>query len=306
MNWILMACALGFSAEGERMSIPKFVPRISFLGWEYWSDVAVADGCRLQRHAVYEGFRLLDAKNRCVATGSLDECRSEFARRREQGLAKPFQGEVVLLMHGVLRSSRNMAGLASRLKEQGFTVVRLDYASNCLTIEKHAVNFGHVVANLDHAERIHVVCHSMGGLVVRRYLASGADRRIKRVVLLGTPNQGSEIADAFSDLKLFGLIFGPAGKELCTDQKGHACAMPQGIEAAVIAGGVGKRVGFNPFLKADNDGIVTVDSAKLPGISDFLRLPVVHGGMMRSADVAEATARFLKTGRLRAAVPAKD
>jgi len=306
MYWILLAGAIGAPADGERPLIPKFVPRISFIGWEYWSDVAVDDGCRLQRHAIYDGYRVLDGKNRCVASGSREECQRDIAERLERGLVKPLRGEVVLLMHGVLRSSRSMAKLKTRLEEQGFTVVGLDYASNSLPIEKHAVNFGQVLASLDHAKSIHVVCHSMGGLVVRRCLSEKADRRVKRIVLLGTPNRGSEIANVFSELKLFHMLFGPAGQELRTDCNGGDCAMPEGVETAVIAGGLGNRIGFNPFLKADNDGIVTVESAKLPGISDFIRLPVVHAAMVRSADVADATARFLKTGKLRSSEPSKD
>src|SRR5262249_44268910 len=150
----------------------KFVPRVSIPGWEYWSDVAVAHGYRLQRHAVYDGYRVLDAADKCVATGSREKCDRELAYRISTGLAKPYEGEVVLLLHGVLRNSRNTAPLAKRLEEQGFTVVRLDYASTCLPIEKHAENLASVVASLDKATKIHIVAHSMGGLVTRSYLST--------------------------------------------------------------------------------------------------------------------------------------
>jgi hypothetical protein len=285
------------------MVIPKFVPRISVVGWEYWSDVAVARGFRMQRHAVYDGYRVLDAADKCVAAGSRNQCEKEMAYRVSTGLAKPYEGEVVLLLHGVLRSSRNTATLGKRLEEQGFTVVRLDYASTCLPLEKHAENLRSVVSSLDKAKTIHIVAHSMGGLVARTYLRGGSpDPRIKRVVMLGTPNHGAELADMFSDLKLFGFIFGPAGQELCTVKRNGEidCNLPKGIEAAIVAGGLGRKPGINPLLKADNDGVVTVESTKLPGACDFLRVTAHHGALMRNAQVAEAVARFLRIGKLRA------
>jgi len=298
----MLAAVLSCSPGDETMLIPKFVPRISVVGWEYWSDVAVAKGCRLQRHAVYDGYRILDGADKCVAAGSREKCEKEWAYRVSTGLATPYEGEVVVLLHGVLRSSRNTATLGKRLEEQGFNVVRLDYASTCLPLEKHAENLGRVVASLNGATTIHLVGHSMGGLVTRRYLGNGKpDPRIKRIVMLGTPNRGSEVADVVADLKLYGFILGPAGQELCTDKKavGVACTLPQGIEAAVVAGGLGRKPGINPLLKVDNDGLVTVESTKLEGACDFLQVKAHHGALMRNAEVAEAVAEFLRRGKLR-------
>jgi len=298
----MLASLFSFSPGDESTMIPKFVPRLSVAGWEYWSDVSVAQGCRVQKHAVYDGYRILDESNKCIVAGSREKCDKELAYRVSTGLAKPFEGEVVLLLHGVLRSSRNTATLGKRLEEQGFTVVRLDYASTCLSLEKHAENLGKVVASLDRAKSIHLVGHSMGGLVTRRYLGSGKpDPRIKRVVMLGTPNHGAELADMVADLKLFGFIFGPAGQELCTEKRsaGVACDLPQGIEAAVVAGGLGHKPGINPILKVDNDGVVTVESTKLAGACDFLRVKAHHGALLRNAEVAEAVGRFLRNGKLR-------
>ena len=67
----------------------------------------------------------------------------------------------------------------------------------------------------------------------------------------------------------------------------------------VIAGGVGRSPGINPLLKVDNDGIVTVESTRLPEASDFLRLPVYHGGMVRSSAAADAVVSAHFTPNLR-------
>jgi pimeloyl-ACP methyl ester carboxylesterase len=293
--------AIGGFLGADMPTIPKFVPRVSIGGWGYWSDVAVADGCRIQRHAVYDGYRLLDEQNRAVAAGSLADCRKEWSRRLSTGAAKLADGEVVVLLHGVFRTRRSMRVLESRLQAHGFHVVSVDYASTCLPMEQHAKNLASVISNLSQAKRIHLVGHSMGGLVIRRYLAGAADSRIKRVVMLGTPNHGSEVADWASELGLYHLLFGPVSRELCTANARaglEECSLPVNVEAAVIAGGFGRRTGLNPLLRGDNDGLVTVESAKLPGACDFLCVPVYHGGIVRSAAVADAVARFLQTGAL--------
>ena len=306
---LLAVLASALSGSGDQtMIIPKFVPRISVVGWQYWSDVAVYDGCRLQRHAVYDGYRVLDAANKCIVAGPQNKCENEIAYRLTTGLAKPYKGEVVLLLHGVLRTSRSTAPLAKMLRDHGINVVGLDYASTSLPIDKHAENLARVVASLDQAPTIHLVGHSMGGLVLRRYLAMDShDRRVKRVVMLGTPNKGAELADLFGDLKLFEFVFGPAGQELRTDGTravGVACTLPKDVEAAVVAGVLGHKTGINPLLKGDNDGIVTVESTKLSSTCDFLCVRAHHAALVRNAEVAEAVARFLKQGKLRPAAGA--
>ena len=154
--------------------------------------------------------------------------------------------------------------------------------------------------------------HSLGAIVIRRYLAGAADPasdddpsarqidpRIKRFVMLGPPNQGSRAAVAFADNRLVGAFLGSPGKELGSQWVWLQAelATPQ-CEFAVIAGGLGNNRGINPVLKGDNDGVVTVASARLDGADDFVLLPVLHSLLSSDPRAMESTLRFLQHGYL--------
>lgn len=144
---------------------------------------------------------------------------------------------------------------------------------------------------------------TVGNIVVRRYLAmqlgegKPLDARIKRMVMLGPPNHGSEVASAMAGTALFGVVFGPSGQQLGRrwDQLAPELATPS-FEFGVIAGGLSDGKGFNPLQPGDDDGLVTVESARLPGAADFIVVPVLHGLLMENDPVLEYTLRFLKEG----------
>ena len=72
------------------------------------------------------------------------------------------------------------------------------------------------------SDPVHFVGYSMGGLIIRAYLQKYRPQHLGRVVMLGTPNQGSEVADAIRHFWLYRRFYGPAGQELITDQTAFA------------------------------------------------------------------------------------
>jgi hypothetical protein len=163
-----------------------------------------------------------------------------------------------------------------------------------------------VLENLEGAEEIDLVCHSLGNLVVRRYLGEAAmpvprwqtDRRIKRMVMLGPPNNGAQLARLFKDNQLFGLVTGPSGKELAItwDEAQKRLATPT-FPFAIIAGGRGNSRGMNPVVDGDDDFVVT----RLPGAADFLVVPRLHGHLLEDEQVCQSALKFLREGYLVAA-----
>ena len=87
-------------------------------------------------------------------------------------------------------------------------------------VGEHAAALAKVVAECEQAEEIDFVAHSLGNIVLRHYLADCTaggrplDPRIKRIVMLGPPNNGAELAMRFHKQPLFQFVWGKSGKQL--------------------------------------------------------------------------------------------
>ena len=191
-----------------------------------------------------------------------------------------------------------MAPIANGMPKDGYVHVMFEYPSTRVPLEKCAEYLHSVIESMTDVSQVSFVTHSMGGLVVRRYLKDHADPRLHRLVMLGTPNSGAEMADMLQKNFVFKAVLGPAGQELVTDPQGTIKSLPTpSIPFGIIAGGTGKDKGYNPLLEGDNDVTVTVASARLPGAADFLRVPRLHTFMMTDETVIRAVRHFIEHGR---------
>lgn len=208
-------------------------------------------------------------------------------------------GAPVVLLHGLARSASSMDDMAQALQAAGYRVCNIDYPSREHSISTLAASF--VVAEIrrcfpDARQPLNFVTHSMGGIIVRE-LAKTAAVSIGRVVMLGPPNHGSEVVDALGDWRLFSAINGPAGGELST----AASSKPQSLGPATFEGGViaGKHTinWINSLIiPGPDDGKVSLESAKLDGMRDFIVVPESHPFLMTDPQVIEQTLRFLESG----------
>ena len=208
--------------------------------------------------------------------------------------------ECVVLLHGLNRSWRAMDKMAEALQREGYSTANVDYPSQQGTVEtlaEDAVGSGVKQCRQSGARTIHFVTHSMGGILLR--YAQGIDPipELGRVVMLGPPNQGSEVIDRTRDWPLTRTISGEAGMQLGTDPDDIPAQLkPIDFELGVIAG-TGT---INPFmsamLPAEDDGKVTVERTKVAGMSDFLIVRNSHHTIMKSNFVIKNTVLFLRSG----------
>jgi pimeloyl-ACP methyl ester carboxylesterase len=278
--------------------MPFNLPFKTLGGMQFWTDVRLfPPGFRIQRHLYFGHHRLLDDDDYRLAWGSLQECTEALDRIvADRGLSGP-QGEGVILVHGVCRSSHSMRKLQLRLRAEGFSAYRWDYASTRRKIERFVPDLASCVAGLADHTRLHFVTHSMGGLVVRKLLADGVPENIGRVVMLGPPNQGSPLADLFRRNPLFWLIYGPAGQQLRAAPESFVHTLPPlPVPVGIIAAMRGKEQGFNPLFSGDDDTLVPVDNTHLPEESDWRSVRGVHTVMMNNPSAVDLVVRFLKTG----------
>lgn len=209
--------------------------------------------------------------------------------------------DCVVLLHGLARTAASMARLEEALTDAGFAVANIDYPSRKHTIEQLAplaMEKGLAACRSRRAETVHVVTHSLGGILVRYYLAEHHLPELGRVVMLGPPNRGSQVVDKLSALPGFGVWNGPAGFQLGTGEDSLPRQLgPARFAVGVIAGTRSLNPVFSRFLPGPDDGKVALESTKLEGMQDFLVLPHTHTFMMRSAEVIRQTIFFLRNGR---------
>ncbi len=213
--------------------------------------------------------------------------------------------ECVVLLHGLNRSWRAMRPMAEALHEAGFTTANVDYPSQFGPVEQiapMAVETGLEECRNSGATKIHFVTHSIGGILLRYQNKHMPIPDLGRVVMLGPPNQGSEIIDRTRDWPGFEMLAGDAGAQLGTSQESMPSQLgPVDFDLGVIAGTGTINVFASAMLPELNDGKVSVASTRIEGMNDFLIVGNSHRYITRSDVVFRNTTSFLRSGEFLAA-----
>jgi len=272
-------------------------------GIQFWSDELFFHQWRIQRNSITGHYRLLDGADVRRAWGTFDECRTALEEIKQRERLPAMTGKAVIVLHGLGRTRSSMNGLAQFLDKNGsFEALNVSYPSTIADIDNHAQSLARIIEKLRDVEEIDFVAHSLGNLVVRRYLdaaksTSGPDPRIKRMVMLGPPNNGAQLANALDHNLVSRELIGVRERELAENwsKLSQHLATPQ-FEFGIIAGGKQDGHGYNPLLSGDNDMVVTVEETRLAGAGDFLCVSVIHTVIMDDHAVQEATLKFLESG----------
>ncbi|WP_437187275.1 esterase/lipase family protein [Planctomicrobium sp. SH668] len=285
-------------------SIPHFNIETPTLGGrQFWGDVHFFRGYRIQHNVLTDHYRLIDGNDIRQAWGTRPECEAALEKIKTDQQLAPMSGRVVIVIHGIIRSSKSFETLKTKLVAQGHLVVGFDYPSTRVSLSQCAHYFKETISSLNGVEQIDLVVHSMGGLLVRTYLQeAGANRdpRFRRLVMMGVPNHGAKMANLMKDNWLFQFGFGPAGQQLVEDATGFISKLPvPDFEFGTVSGIRGNPDGWNPLIPGEDDGTVSLESSRLAGASDSIEIPCLHSSMMWNKDVIAATVRFLESGAFR-------
>jgi len=206
--------------------------------------------------------------------------------------------ECVVLLHGLARSHRSMAKLEKALAKQGYSTINMAYPSTKYPIEELAENtISNALTRCHNCTKIHFVTHSLGGILVRHYLANHTIENLGRVVMLGPPNKGSNIVNQLHQFAVYKFINGPAGLQLGSEES----SLPNQLgavnfELGVIAGTRTVNPLLSLMLEKPNDGKVSVENSKVDGMTEHIALPVTHTFMMNNSSVISYVIHFLKHG----------
>ncbi len=205
----------------------------------------------------------------------------------------------VILLHGLCRTTRSMKAMEQALGHAGFTVVNVSYPSRSASIETLAeLAIGNVIDSppLLSCGRIHFVTHSLGSILVRSYFKNHEGNRAGRVVMLGPPNQGSEVVDRLGSWALFRKINGPAGLELGTGLHSAPSKLgPVNFELGVIAGNRSINWINSLMIVGANDGKVSVERTKVAGMKSHITIPCAHPFLMTNRTAIAEAIHFLQT-----------
>jgi hypothetical protein len=209
----------------------------------------------------------------------------------------------VVLLHGLARTHRSLAGLRRHLEAQGYPTWSRTYPSRSQPIEALADQVaGWIEADLAGHELV-CVTHSLGGILVRHI---GERAPFRRICMLAPPNTGSQVAEHVRRLPMFRWFFGPAGRQVAS-----ADAWPLPVApTAVIAGTAGATLSNLPSLLVrglgifdpgePHDGTVSVAETRLPDLADFATVPASHTWIMNHPETRALVGRFLEAGRFHA------
>jgi pimeloyl-ACP methyl ester carboxylesterase len=203
----------------------------------------------------------------------------------------------IVTVHGLWMGGAAMGVLRRRLEPLGFTVHEFSYSSITCSLAECTDALAEFVERVP-GDTVHLVGHSLGGVLICAMLERALPARLGRVVCLGSPLKGSRTAAR--------LMRWPGGRHLVgrclvdVNARGGFGAWRAGVEVGCIAGrlpyGVGRLIG--PF-EEPNDGTVAVVETAIAGLADHIVLPVSHVALLWSARVAAQVQHFLERGRFR-------
>jgi pimeloyl-ACP methyl ester carboxylesterase len=205
----------------------------------------------------------------------------------------PVDGGRVVVVHGLWMNGLVMLPLARRLQRCGFSVTRHGYQSVRRGLRENARRLAAVCEKA--GAPLHLVGHSLGGLLIMTMLHNHPQVKAHRVVLLGSPYASSAAAQGMAR---FATSRGMLGRTLKDWLRQPRPPVPDGVELGVIAGDVSIGLGrVVARLPKPNDGVVMLDETHVPGAADSIVLHTSHTAMLVSPAVARAICAFLKNGR---------
>jgi hypothetical protein len=201
--------------------------------------------------------------------------------------------ETVVFVHGLYMIGLELTPLRHRVSRAGFETRRFRYHSITRNLDANARALG-LYCQAQQTQRLHIVAHSLGGLVVLRMFEQGVKLPPGRVVFMGSPVRGSHFARYLTQRGMAWSLGKSGAGALAAE---HDPVWKQKRDLGVIAGTHEFRINpLNPKLPSPHDGIVAVEETRIEGAKDTVTIHSNHTGMLFTRGLAEQVMTFLKAG----------
>ncbi len=201
----------------------------------------------------------------------------------------------VVFVHGAVVNGWEMIFLRRRMKQLGYRVRQFRYYSMRNGLDE---NVSRLKVFLDETEGdvVHVVGHSMGGVLTRQLFEQAPDPRPGRLIAIGSPLLDCWIGHRVSGLHDKGHCL--LGRTVHDHIRRTSDPVWRGTrEFGVIAGTYPFGIGcIFPDLPNPSDGVVLLAETQLQGLHDHVTYRLNHFGMLLSRRCTMQIAKFLATG----------
>jgi len=201
------------------------------------------------------------------------------------------RSEAVVLIHGLWMTGTEMRVLGGRLEEAGFRVRYFRYRSWRGGLARAADALRKFVEAAD-GERVHLVGHSLGGIVIAKMLEDAPLSRQGRVAMLGSPMGGSAAARIVSGRRAGRWLVGGVIREGIVERSPK---WPGGRDLLVVAGDVPLGTGLLLGLKKPHDGVIRVEETRVEG-ARAVTVRASHVGLLLSRKVARLLSDYFRGG----------
>ncbi len=211
------------------------------------------------------------------------------------------KGNYTVLIHGLFPSALFMKKISETLEKRGYYLVNVTYPTRQYSIDiivEQYIKRSISECCVSKKRKINFVTHSLGGILLRKYLITNTIPNLGRVVMFAPPNHGSKMSDFFKNNLLYKWFFGPAGQQLGTSKNSYVNLLPNKVnfDLGVIAGSKS----YNPIsyfiMDQKNDGAVSVNSTKIIGMKDHITIPTCHTCLLYDKEAIKQMLFFLDNG----------
>lgn len=222
----------------------------------------------------------------------------------DTGIAEPAvlsEKAVIVLLQGMGRGRASLWVLDTRLQSEGYETLNFPYVAHSRSIEEMAEQFHDFLDEKLDNRPYHIIAHSLGTVIVRAAFEKELPPGLGRVVLIAPPNKPTELLRVLKENPVYQWFTGSSGQQVASDEFYEKLPVPS-VEFGIIAGDRGHEF----TLRGPNDGVITVESTRLPGMSDWIVTPHAHNFLANSRQVAALCLSFLRQGSFDRALRATD